>query len=499
MPRTPSSNQGLFARLLVFALLGLVFAVRGRRSGDEGSTASSSTGETTEPVTIRLGRIQLEPWEEGKRARVPKRVALAAAFTMLFFAGAALTAGAGDQAAKLLDTDTPTTTASDEAVAPEAAPDAAESAPAPDPAPAEPAPAPEEPAADPAPASGASPSAGSSDDSADPAPATAGSTSHSTAASSPSTSASGQSAPSGRKATASRAHARAGFVRVRASAPARRTPAVVRPLPRPAQLDPEAHDPSMAAVVWLNRALPDPTPPAKRLTPTFASRLTRESRKAGANWALALAILRTEGFRGPAPATPTQLRVLVRRVAAAKRGRDDWHAVLALTGRTATADEAVALARYNRAVGIDALVTGLEAAKQSLTDKLLRDSRVSMYAGGRDDLMDGKIDVRLIVLIEYLAEAHGQITVSCLLSGHRLYARPGVISAHIYGHAVDISSLGGLSIAGHQEPGGLTETAVREILLLPSELQPRQVISLLGLGGPSFPLADHADHIHVGY
>ena len=25
------------------------------------------------------------------------------------------------------------------------------------------------------------------------------------------------------------------------------------------------------------------------------------------------------------------------------------------------------------------------------------------------------------------------------------------------------------------------------------------VVSLLGLGGPSFPLADHFDHIHVGY
>jgi hypothetical protein len=25
------------------------------------------------------------------------------------------------------------------------------------------------------------------------------------------------------------------------------------------------------------------------------------------------------------------------------------------------------------------------------------------------------------------------------------------------------------------------------------------VISLLGLGGPSFPLGDHDDHIHVGY
>jgi len=40
---------------------------------------------------------------------------------------------------------------------------------------------------------------------------------------------------------------------------------------------------------------------------------------------------------------------------------------------------------------------------------------------------------------------------------------------------------------------------VRSILLLPVELQPRQVISLIGMGGPSFPLADHYDHIHVGF
>ena len=49
------------------------------------------------------------------------------------------------------------------------------------------------------------------------------------------------------------------------------------------------------------------------------------------------------------------------------------------------------------------------------------------------------------------------------------------------------------------DPGGLTERAVRNILLLPVELKPTQVISLLGLGGPSFPMADHYDHIHVGY
>jgi hypothetical protein len=74
-----------------------------------------------------------------------------------------------------------------------------------------------------------------------------------------------------------------------------------------------------------------------------------------------------------------------------------------------------------------------------------------------------------------------------------------VISAHVYGQAVDISALDDKPIAGNQEPGGLTERAVRDILLLPAEMLPRQVISLLGLGGPSFPLGDHDDHIHVGY
>ena len=102
-------------------------------------------------------------------------------------------------------------------------------------------------------------------------------------------------------------------------------------------------------------------------------------------------------------------------------------------------------------------------------------------------------------LLSYLSERHGTITVSSLFSGHRKYARPGVISAHTFGHAVDIAAVSGTSIAGHQAPGGITEAAVRSVLLLPSELQPQQVISLLGLGGPSFPLRDHGDHIHVGF
>jgi hypothetical protein len=254
-----------------------------------------------------------------------------------------------------------------------------------------------------------------------------------------------------------------------------------------------------APTVWLNRALPDPTPPAKRLSPKFAKNLQRMSAVNGVSWSLVLGVLRAEGARGRVPATVRELNALARGLS--KRGATDseWNAVLSLSGRTGFADRAVALARYNRVVGLRSLVNGLEAEKKTLAERLLRDQRISMYGGGREDMQEGRIDVRVIVLISYLAESYGEVSVSSLFSGHRKYARPGVVSAHIFGQAVDIASVGKLPIAGHQQPGSVTEKAVRSILMLPVEIQPRQVISLLGLGGSSFPMADHDDHIHVGF
>ena len=184
---------------------------------------------------------------------------------------------------------------------------------------------------------------------------------------------------------------------------------------------------------------------------------------------------------------------------AARVSAGEWHAFFALRSRTRYADRAQALTRYNRAVGLRALVIGLDAAKQLLEDRVLADRQIAIYRAGRIDIAAHRIDVRVLVLLRYLAAAHGQVTVSSLQSGHRLYARPGVISAHIYGLAVDVAALGGQPILGNSAPGGLTERAVRSILLLPAEVRPQQVISLLGLGGPSFPLANHADHIHVGF
>ncbi|HKH30616.1 MAG TPA: hypothetical protein VKA45_06140 [Gaiellaceae bacterium] len=447
------------------------------------------------------------------KLRLKRRLAASLTFAVLFFAGAAFTAGAGDLVA---DASEATTEAAAPAATPEA-PAAAPEAPAAegtdpectarmkdfdreecqdDAAPAEPAPA--EP---PAPAQ-PGPAAAPADDSAaaPEQPATAPAELTPADASEPDMRRLG-SRPSAPK-NHGLAPASAGKQRTRTKAKAPAGKPVLAAKPHRA-LHATGHESASGApefgTMWLDRDLPDPTPPARRLTRAFARDLKAASRRHHVRWADVLAVLRARGDRGQAPAGRAGLDSLASRLAELGAREDSWGAFLALEGRTSFADRALALSRYHRAVGLSALVRGLEWAKPGLAKRVLKDERIQMYWGGREDVKADRIDVRILVLLEYLAEAHGQVTVSCLESGHGFYARPGVVSAHMYGLAVDIAALGNVSMTGHQQPGSVTETAVRNVLLLPSELRPLQVISLLGLGGPSFPLANHYDHIHVGY
>ena len=64
---------------------------------------------------------------------------------------------------------------------------------------------------------------------------------------------------------------------------------------------------------------------------------------------------------------------------------------------------------------------------------------------------------------------------------------------------MDIAMVDGIPITGHQGPGSITDQVVRTLLRLQGTMEPHQIISLMNLGGPSFSMADHYDHIHVGY
>jgi hypothetical protein len=496
--RTPSRR--MYTRLVLFSLAGFALWALGRNRPETTGRAP----QTADVHSAYANEIE-KPRARERSSYSKRRLATSLTFATLFFAGAALSAGAGDTVAEMMEnSDAPAAaeTTTEEAAAEEAPP--AEEAPAEEPAeePAE-APAEEAPAEEPA----------------EEAPAEE-----------PAEGGSGGEEPTGDggEAPAEGEEPAEGEGDAGSEEPAEE-PAEEEPAPEPKDDEPsdseqpeaddeeaEEHSHELPATpseetteglefesgfstIWLHRTLPDPTPSARRLTPEFARLLARTASQYEADWALVLGVLRARDNTGREPATAARLRVLSRQLAARNAAEKPWDAVLALWGRTALADRATALMHYYHAVGLRALVTGLEAAKESLEERVLFDARIDMYPGGTSDVASGRINVRVLVLMRYMAEAHGQVTVSSLKSGHRFFARPGVPSAHMYGLAVDISGLEGQSIMGNQGPGGLTERAVRNILLLPRELRPRQVISLLGLGGPSFPLEDHHDHIHVGY
>jgi hypothetical protein len=438
------------------------------------------------------------PSEDQPEPKRKRRLATTFVFTTIFFAGASLAAVAGDQlsryesgdgpsAAEATEaTDSTTTiaagTAAASALAEESAADAT--------APAEAAPAEE--AAPEATTGEAAPTEAAASDETAPAETPAASDSATSDDTAPesgrpasgaaSTGKSGKGGKSGRSARAREAAFHL----------------VLLPKLKPAPA-PEIEGPVDAATIWLNSQLPDPTPAALRLSPKFADNLRAAAKGAGVDWSVMLGVLRARGATGHIPATRGTLQQLATRLGSHGPTKGDWATIVAYAGDSQFADRAAALARYNRAVGLKALINGLAAEKKAIATRILSDRNISIYGGGRNDIVENKVDVRVLALIAYLRESFGQVTVSCLISGHRLYARPGVISAHIPGHAVDISGLGGTPIQGHQEPGGITERAVRDILFLPAELMPKQIISLLGMGGPSFPLADHYNHIHIGY
>jgi hypothetical protein len=476
-----STNRHTVRRLLFEAGLVLAaIAVLGNKRPPAAPEKRPATPEAPKPARPRSS--------EAGEVTV-RRLAMVFSFAVLFFTGAAFSAGAGDVVADVLQTvesgatsDSTSSEATTEAATPtEPVP---EEPPAPAPAPApepEPAPAPEpQPAPEPAPAPDPV-EAPVSQPEPSPAPAPSPAPGANPVAEFPADSPTG--APEG----------------IGASVSSPTAPPVIISETRGSSRAPELEGPSEYATIWLHRALPDPTPAARRLAPAFAAQLRATANQTGMAWDYILAVVRARGATGRVPATAAQLDVLAARLGLLRQTHDRWGAVYVLTGSRIVADRTLALSRYNRAVGLQALVTGLEAAKSRLAARILTDGRISVYASGRADLASGRIDVRVLVLVRYLRVTFGQVTVSSLRTGHRFFARPGIPSAHVFGLAVDVSALDGVPVQGNQQEGGLVDRAVNAILLLPAEVQPQQVISLLGLGGRSFPAADHYDHIHVGY
>jgi hypothetical protein len=139
-------------------------------------------------------------------------------------------------------------------------------------------------------------------------------------------------------------------------------------------------------------------------------------------------------------------------------------------------------------------------SKEALQKRVLADEGLEIYECGREDVAGGRIDRRILAVLEYLRTKGFQLTITALECGHGLLTTSGNVSEHSTGDAVDIAVINGTPVTGNQGPGSMTDELVRDVLQLQGTMHPHQVISLEDLPGEtSFAMADHYDHVHIGY
>ena len=103
-------------------------------------------------------------------------------------------------------------------------------------------------------------------------------------------------------------------------------------------------------------------------------------------------------------------------------------------------------------------------------------------------------------MLEYLIAKGFNLTITALKCDHSVMTTSGNVSEHSSGDAVDIATIDGVPVNGHQGPGTLTDALIKDVLQLQGTMHPHQVISLEDLPGTtSFALPDHYDHVHIGY
>jgi Transglycosylase SLT domain/Peptidase family M23 len=139
-------------------------------------------------------------------------------------------------------------------------------------------------------------------------------------------------------------------------------------------------------------------------------------------------------------------------------------------------------------------------SKEALERRVLADEHLEIYDCGRTDIATGRIDRRVLAMLEYLVSKGFTLTITALECGHSYLTTSGNVSEHSTGDAVDIATIDGAPVTGNQGPGTLTDELIKTVLQLQGTMHPHQVISLEDLAGEtSFALPDHYDHVHVGY
>jgi soluble lytic murein transglycosylase-like protein len=132
-------------------------------------------------------------------------------------------------------------------------------------------------------------------------------------------------------------------------------------------------------------------------------------------------------------------------------------------------------------------------SKEQLTQRILIDPHVQIYACGRRDIQAGLVDRRILAALEFLAGSGLDPSISSLICGAPLTGPTG--------SSADIAAINGIPIIGHQGPGSITDITIRRLLTLQGQYKPNQIISTISYKGQpnTLSLPDHQNRIQITY
>ena len=141
-------------------------------------------------------------------------------------------------------------------------------------------------------------------------------------------------------------------------------------------------------------------------------------------------------------------------------------------------------------------------SKQQLEPQLLHGGGVQLGTCAREDVQEGRVDKRVLAMLEYLSVSGLKPTVSGLPCTD---ATPAALAANApasaSSEAVEITAVNGIPIKGHQGQGTIADTTVRKLLMLQGLARPQRIVSLMSYPGARGALAsqDAANAIEVSF
>jgi len=131
------------------------------------------------------------------------------------------------------------------------------------------------------------------------------------------------------------------------------------------------------------------------------------------------------------------------------------------------------------------------------------DGGIHLGTCARQDVQEGRVDKRVLAMLEYLSVSGLRPSISGLPCAPATPAAAAAnVSAGDTAKAVEITAINGIPIAGHQGPGSLADETVRKLLMLQGISRPLRIVSTMSYPGAAAaitsPSASAAIHVAFG-